>query len=282
MKTNGNDEIRVVIYGCRGSIPVNGADFDQFGGSTTCILITSDDAVNIGIIDAGTGIRNLGRKIMKDETLREKPIFIAFTHFHWDHIQGLPFFEPAYVKGKKISLLALGRERPIDDLERVFSVPMQREYFPVQLSDMGANFEFVLPDENIRLFPTTVVTAHKHQHPGSAYSYRFVRGEKSIVVCTDIEHGANLDPAIVDFCRGADLLLHDAQYTPKELANHRGWGHSSYEQAIECARLAGVKKLVLTHHDPNHNDAFLGKVEERCQELLPNCVLARENMTVVV
>ena len=78
------------------------------------------------------------------------------------------------------------------------------------------------------------------------------------------------------------VLLHDAQYTPKELANHRGWGHSSYEQAIECARLVGVKKLVLTHHDPNHNDAFLGKVEERCQELLPNCVLARENMTVVV
>jgi phosphoribosyl 1,2-cyclic phosphodiesterase len=271
-----------VIYGCRGSIPVNGADFDQFGGSTSCILITSDDATTIGIIDAGTGIRNLGRKIMKDETLREKPIFIAFTHFHWDHIQGLPFFEPAYVKGKKISLLALGRERPIDDLERVFSVPMQREYFPVQLSDMGADFEFLLPDENIRLFPTTVVTAQKHQHPGSAYSYRFVRGKKSIVVCTDIEHGANLDPAIVDFCRGADLLLHDAQYTPEELANHRGWGHSSYEQAIECARLAGVKKLVLTHHDPNHNDAFLGKVEERCQELLPNCVLARENMTVVV
>src|SRR6476660_4499794 len=164
-----NEEIRVVIYGCRGSIPVNGPEFDKFGGSTSCLLITSEDSINVGIIDAGTGIRRLGQEIMKDAALREKPIVIAFTHFHWDHIQGLPFFEPAYVKGKKISLLALGRERPIDDLERVFSVPMQREYFPVQLSDMGANFEFLLPNENIRLFPTTVVTAHKHQHPGTAY-----------------------------------------------------------------------------------------------------------------
>ena len=280
--TLGNDEIRVVIYGCRGSIPVNGADFDQFGGSTSCILITSDDATTIGIIDAGTGIRRLGKEIMEDEILREKPIFIAFTHFHWDHIQGLPFFEPAYIKGKKISLLALGRERPIDDLERVFAVPMQREYFPVQLADMGADFEFLLPEEDIYFFPKSIVSAYKHQHPGSAYTYRFVRGDKSIVVCTDIEHGENLDPDLVDFCRGADLLLHDAQYTPKELANRRGWGHSSDEQAIECARLAGVKKLVLTHHDPDHNDAFLGRIEERCQELLPNCVLARENMRIVV
>ena len=227
-------------------------------------------------------LRRLGREIMKDAVLREKPIFIAFTHFHWDHIQGLPLFEPAYVKGKKISLLALGRERPIDDLERVFSVPMQREYFPVQLADMGADFEFLLPERDIYFFPHSIISAKKHEHPGSAYSYRFVRGEKSIVICIDVEHGKDLDPSVVDFCRGADLLIHDAQYTPKELANRRGWGHSSYEQAIECARLAKVKKLVLTHHDPDHNDAFLSEVEQRCQELLPNCVLARENMSFVI
>ena len=281
-ESDGNDEIRVVIYGCRGSIPVSGPEYDQFGGSTSCVLITSDDAINIGIIDAGTGIRRLGQEIMKDEILREKPIVIAFTHFHWDHIQGLPFFEPAYVKGKKISLLALGRERPISDLERVFSMPMQHEYFPVQLCDMGADFEFLLPDATIHPFPKAIVTAQKHRHPGSAYSYRVARGRKSIVVCTDIEHGETLDPATVEFCRGADLLLHDAQFTPEELVSHRGWGHSSYEQAVECARLAGVKKLVLTHHDPNHDDALLAEIEKRCQELFPNCTLAREHMTVVV
>ena len=102
------------------------------------------------------------------------------------------------------------------------------------------------------------------------------------MICIDVEHGKELDSSVVDFCRGADLLIHDAQYTPKELANRRGWGHSQHEQAIECARLAKVKKLVLTHHDPDHNDAFLSEVEQRCQELLPNCVLARENMSFVI
>jgi phosphoribosyl 1,2-cyclic phosphodiesterase len=276
------EEIKVVIYGCRGSIPVSGSEFDKYGGSTSCILITSNNAANIGIIDAGTGIRHLGRHIMDDATLREKPIVIAFTHFHWDHIQGIPFFEPAYIKGRKISMLALGRDRPIDDLERVFSVPMQREYFPVQLCDMGANFEFLMPGEDTRFFPRAVVTARRHQHPGSAYSYRISGAGKSIVFCTDIEHGTDLDLEIVEFCRGADLLLHDAQYTPEELEDHRGWGHSSYIQAIECARLAGVKKLVLTHHDPNHNDAFLAEIERHSQQLFPNSVLARENMTLVV
>jgi phosphoribosyl 1,2-cyclic phosphodiesterase len=281
-RSNVGNEIKVVIYGCRGSIPVNGSEFDEFGGSTSCILITSDDAVNISILDAGTGIRHLGQHIMQDEVLRNKPIFIAFTHFHWDHIQGLPFFAPAYVKGRKIAMLALGRDRPIDDLERVFSVPMQREYFPVQLSDMGANFEFLMPDADILFLPKAVVTARKHPHPGSAYSYRVSRNGKSIVFCTDIEHGTDLDLDIVEFCRGADLLLHDAQYTPEELVSRRGWGHSSYVQAVECARLARVKKLVLTHHDPDHNDAFLRDIEKHCQQLFPNCVLARENMTFVV
>ncbi|MGA9578234.1 MAG: MBL fold metallo-hydrolase, partial [Terrimicrobiaceae bacterium] len=170
----------------------------------------------------------------------------------------------------------------IDDLQRVFSVPMQREYFPVQLCDMGADFEFLLPDENVRLFPRAILTAQKHKHPGSAYSYRLVSGKKTIVVCTDIEYDGEPDSATVDFCHGADLLLHDAQFTPAELAKHQGWGHSSYEQAIECARLAGVKRLILTHHDPNHNDAFLADIEKHCQGLFPNCVLARENMTVVL
>jgi phosphoribosyl 1,2-cyclic phosphodiesterase len=281
-RPHGSSDIKVTIYGCRGSVPVSGREFDKYGGSTSCALVTSDDAANIGIIDAGTGIRHLGRYLMEDPILREKPIVIAFTHFHWDHIQGLPFFAPAYVKGRKISLLALGRDRPIDDLERVFSVPMQREYFPVQLSDMGANFEFIMPDEDVRFFPHALVVARKHRHPGSAYSYRLSRGAKSIVFCTDIEHGSDLDPEIVDFCRGADLLLHDAQYTPDELAHHRGWGHSSYLQAIECARHAGVKRLVLTHHDPDHDDSFLDKIERHAQQLFPHSVLARENMTLVV
>jgi phosphoribosyl 1,2-cyclic phosphodiesterase len=275
-------EIEVTFYGCRGSVPVCASGYHEFGGNTTCVMLSAEDSDGVGILDAGTGIRGLGQRIMADERLREKPITSAFTHFHWDHIQGLPFFEPAYVAGKKIALLALGRERPIDDLERVFARPMQQEYFPLQLAQMGAEFEFLLPQDDTHVFPRSVVTARRHAHPGSAYTYRVVKGKKSVVFCTDIEHGDSIDSGIVALSRGADLLIHDAQYTPEELKGRRGWGHSSYEQAIQCARLAGVKQLVLTHHDPDHDDAFLREIERKSQELFPNCTLAREGMVIRV
>jgi phosphoribosyl 1,2-cyclic phosphodiesterase len=278
----GELKIRIVIYGCRGSIPVNGQNFQKFGGSTTCILITSDIAKSIGIIDAGTGIRTLGQEIMLDPSMREKPIVIGFTHFHWDHIQGLPFFAPAYVKGKKIALLALGRERPIDDLERVFSVQMQREYFPVQLADMGADFEFLMPNEDTHLLPLSVVTARKHQHPGSAYAYRICAREKTIVVCTDIEYGDEIDQGNIEFCKGADLLIHDAQFTPREYEQRRGWGHATYVQAIECAKRAEVKRLILTHHDPDHDDTMLETIEREAKALFPNCEMARDGLEILV
>ena len=271
-----------MIFGCRGSIPVNGRNFEKFGGSTTCLLITSDIAKNIGIIDAGTGIRMLGQQIMADPLMRDKPIVIGFTHFHWDHIQGLPFFEPAYVKGKKISMLALGRERPIDDLERVFSVQMQQEYFPVQLADMGADFEFLLPNEDTHFLPLSVVTARRHQHPGTAYAYRISHNGKSMVMCTDIEYGDEIDPGNVEFCKGADLLIHDAQFTPGEYEQRRGWGHATYIQAIECAKRAEVKRLIFTHHDPDHDDATLETIERHAQELFPNCEMARDGMEIFV
>ena len=159
-------EIEVTVYGCRGSVPVCEHGFEEFGGNTTCFLLHSSDSENVGIIDAGTGIRRLGRDLMADEALREKPIVIAFTHFHWDHIQGLPFFEPAYVKEQKISLLALGRKRPVDDLERVFAVPMQSEYFPLELGQMGAEFEYLLPQDDTTIFPKSVVTRAQAPSPG--------------------------------------------------------------------------------------------------------------------
>jgi ribonuclease BN (tRNA processing enzyme) len=105
---------------------------------------------------------------------------------------------------------------------------------------------------------------------------------KSVVICTDIEHGDAVLPEIVDFCKGADLLVHEAQYTSEELANHRGWGHSSYDQAIEVAERAGIKKLVITHHDPEHDDEFLLGVEKECQLRFADCILARENMEIEI
>ena len=278
--------MKLKFYGTRGSIPICDAGFQQFGGNTTCLQITFTDTNRIVIIDAGTGLRNLGRDL-RAIGHKQAHIVIAFTHFHWDHIQGFPFFAPAYDPGQKITLLTLGREEAVGHLREVFEVQMQAEYFPVQLDRMGANFEFLQIAEASKHFTgindvETVVTAQKHNHPGGAYSFRIERNGKVLVVCTDVEHGEQIDPRLVELARGADLLVHDAQYTAEELQQRRGWGHSSFDQAMQVAEMAGVKQLALTHHDPEHDDEFLLRIEKLCQERFPNTVLAREGMEIPI
>jgi ribonuclease BN (tRNA processing enzyme) len=164
---------------------------------------------------------------------------------------------------------------------------MQAEYFPVQLDHMGANFEFLQIADASKHFTginnvETVMTAQRHNHPGGAYSFRIERNRKVLVVCTDVEHGEQIDPRLVELARGADLLVHDAQYTAEELKNRRGWGHSSFDQAMQLAEMAGAKRLALTHHDPEHDDEFLERIEKLCQERFPNAVLAREGMEISI
>ena len=278
--------MKLKFYGTRGSIPVCDPGFQQFGGNTTCLQITFTDTNRIVIIDAGTGLRNLGRDLRAIGHKQEQ-IVIALSHFHWDHIQGFPFFAPAYDSKQKITLLTLGRDRTTTDLRQIFEVQMQAEYFPVQLDQMGAVFEFLQIADASQHFTAingveTVVTAQRHNHPGGAYSFRIERNGKVLVVCTDVEHGEQIDPRLVELARGADLLVHDAQYTAEELQKRRGWGHSSFDQAMQLAEMAGVKRLALTHHDPEHDDEFLLRIEKLCQERCPNAVLAREGMEIAI
>jgi len=278
--------MKLKFYGTRGSIPICETGFQQFGGNTTCLQITFTDTNRIAIIDAGTGLRNLGRDLVAIGRKQEQ-IVIAFTHFHWDHIQGFPFFAPAYDPGQKITLLTLGRDQPVGQMREIFEVQMQAEYFPVQLDCMGADFEFLQIADASRHFTgmnnvETVVTAQKHSHPGGAYSFRIERNGRVLAVCMDVEHGEQIDPRLVELARGADLLVHDAQFTAEELQKRRGWGHSSFDQAMQLAETSGVKRLALTHHDPEHDDEFLLRIEKLCQERFPNTVLAREGMELPV
>ena len=277
--------IRVKFYGTRGSTPICGPTYYQFGGNTTCIQMTDMELNRTAIIDAGTGIRALGKDILADEANRDN-IIIVFTHFHWDHIQGFPFFAPAYDNTRKIYMLVLGKGRKMRNLRDIFAMQMQHVYFPVQLGSMGADFEFLQVDKTNETFEIAgdeiSITANRHQHPGGAYGYRFERKGKSIVVCTDIEHGDEVDTNVVALARNADLLIHDAQYTTEEYETKRGWGHSTYDQAIQVAEMAGAKQLVLTHHDPEHDDDFLIAMEKTCRDSFSNCVFAREGMEIIV
>ncbi len=235
----------------------------------------------MAIMDAGSGIRKLGKEIKQHSNLN-KDLYLIFTHFHWDHIQGFPFFNPAYIPGYKINILAMGKDRPFKDLKELFSMQMQEAYFPVSLEEMGSRIEFIMPGKEVELFWNTLVTFQKHDHPGIAYSYRIDWMGKSFVFATDIEHKDHINQDIVRLSRGVDLLIHDGQYTEEELKHRKGWGHSSYDQAIEVARQAACQQLVITHHDPDHNDEFLSKMEKYCQEQLPNCQLAREGLEIVL
>jgi phosphoribosyl 1,2-cyclic phosphodiesterase len=271
--------MKVTFYGTRGSIPVCETAFQEFGGNTTCVLLTGDDG-RIAILDAGSGIRNLGRDLIASGHRQDSTIFLALSHFHWDHIQGFPFFAPAYDSARHFTISAFGRGTRPNDLASIFSGQMQREYFPVALDQMGAAFAFHEPEGAEFTEGQTRVTSYRHNHPGGAFTYRLERHGKVIAYCTDVEHGDGIDPNIVAMARGADLLIHDAQYTPEELPHRRGWGHSSWEQAVAVAERAGAKRLALTHHDPDHDDAFLRGVEEKCRRRFPAAVLARERMEI--
>jgi phosphoribosyl 1,2-cyclic phosphodiesterase len=274
--------MKIKFYGVRGSLPVCGSEFQRYGGNTTCLRILREDINRIAIIDAGTGIRNLGKQII-NTGLQQKVINILFSHFHWDHMQGFPFFAPAYNKDQIIGILVMGKERKIKNLKEIFSLQMQNEYFPVELDTMGAKFEFLTYGDKETFYGATVTaTPQYHKFLGGSYGFRIEDHAVSLVVCTDVEHINGIDENIVKLAKDADLLIHDGQYTREEYKRYKGWGHSTWEQAVEVAIRANAKKLIITHHDPDHTDDFLDALEKECKEIFPHSIFAKEGMEVVV
>ena len=270
--------MKIKFYGTRGSIPVTEPEYQVFGGNTSCVAVGYDGG--IGIFDAGTGIRNLGKDLFEREKEKYENIFLAFSHFHWDHIQGFPFFLPAYDSERQLTITAIGITRDFFDLKSILENQMREEFFPVPLGSMGAKLKYVQDESELKIDEGVKIISTNHYHPGGASSYRVEAEGKSVVYTTDVEHGDSIDNRVVEIAQNADILIHEAQYTPEELKNKKGWGHSSWEQAIKVAKLANVKQLILTHHDPEHNDEFLAKVERECQDHFPNVMLAKDNMEI--
>ena len=265
---------KVKFYGTRGSIPVCDTNYQEFGGNTSCISILREEDNRISIIDAGTGIRNLGKEMIQSEN-NQKIITIGFTHFHWDHIQGFPFFLPAYNPNTRLNILSVGKTDE-SELRNILESQMHSEFFPIPLSKMGGKFSFTnLGDEEVDVNGVKVRSIEQ-SHPGISYGLRIELNGTVLVICTDLEHSPTISKEIVEFCTDADLLIHEAQYTDEELKTKVGWGHSSYSQAIEVAESANAKMVVMTHHEPDHDDDFLKQQEKKCKDRLKNCALARE------
>lgn len=287
-------EISVRCWGVRGSIPTASRDTIGYGGNTPCVELRVSGVEDIFIWDGGTGLRELGRALRRmDGQVRG---FLCFSHFHWDHIQGLPFFEPAYVAGNAFTLV--GPAQPTADLVQILSGQMASVYFPVGLDQLGARLTFQEIGEGRLMLGGVEFDTMSSLHPGRALIYRLSHGGKRIVYATDNELPLGWKAAgessayeverFLRFFEGADVLIHDAQYTPEELERRRGWGHSAWSDALDIAVASGAKHLVLFHHDPDHGDGILDEIQASVDRRAAamgatlRCTLAREGDRFVI
>jgi phosphoribosyl 1,2-cyclic phosphodiesterase len=260
--------MKVKFWGTRGSIPVPGKDTTTYGGNTTCLEITLESGRKI-IIDAGTGIRLLGQYLLAEAGKID--IHLLITHIHWDHVQGFPFFDPVYDPESKIKID--GFPNCMKGLSVPFDSKMGDGFFPLQFDDLKAEMRYL---DTLNHGPLkvddVVIDSIPLQHPQGGFGFRFRERKKTLVFITDNElteeAWAGRHPEdYVQFCRDADILIHDAQYTPEELEKRKGWGHSDYISTLDLALKANVKKLILFHHDPSRKDPEVASIKAHSEEL---------------
>ena len=275
----------IKFWGTRGSIATPGPDTVKYGGNTSCVEVRCGD--ELVIIDAGTGIRNLGAELLKEKQVKAS---ILFSHVHWDHIQGIPFFRPAYVPGNEFKLY--GNKNWNTKLEYALECQMQSPNFPVtfdELNEVGAHMEYI--DINTGAVfqvgdkDSVTIRSIELRHPDKVFGFRIEYDGKSLVYATDTENLPEPDERLVELASGADLLIHDAQYTNDEYYGVDGdskesWGHSTPEAAAAAALAANVRKLVLIHHDPYHADAQVHQILQTASAIFPNTIAAWEGMIV--
>jgi len=257
--------MEIKCWGSRGSIPVSGKNYIKYGGDTTCVEIRtqSDDII---ILDAGTGIRRLGNQLLKEGRFS---YHFIFTHAHWDHVMGFPFFKPVFHENASFFMHKCPFQSKF--VETVLSNVMTAPFFPVKYSELKANLvhENACP-ETFEIGSVTI-TPVPISHPNCGSGYKFVENGKSFVFLTDnelgfIHNGGMSVKQYIEFSAGADLLIHDAEYTPDEYKTTKTWGHSTYTEALDLAIKAGVKKLGLFHINQDRTDDQVDQIVEKCKQ----------------
>ena len=298
--------IKIKFWGVRGSIPTPGPQTIRYGGNTSCVEIQFPGQSRF-IVDAGSGIRELGKNLM--ETAEACKAYIFLSHFHWDHIQGLPFFKPAFVPDNH--LIIFGCDEPDVELNQIIKMQMNPIYFPVAVDDMRAQIDFrpIQAESTITVEEVQVRTKFLN-HPGYTLGYRFEFQDKAVVYISDNEPFVLPHPntreqdtledrfesfvdnkeevELVSFIHGADVLIHDAQYFPEEYQQKISWGHSPYTYTVDLAVRGEVKQLVLFHHDPDHDDATVDRIAELSRRRLNQksypipCKAAQEGDVIII
>jgi len=275
------------IWGARGSTSVSGAEYAEYGGDTTCleVIARSGDTV---IIDAGTGIRRMGNEAHRRGGT---DFHILFTHGHWDHLFGFPYFKPLYNPSTRLWLYGYrGKQGAVRSLvSKLLSPP----HFPVDYENITARMEYQNGEGPEYHIGTLTIRSVPISHPGGGLGYRLSEGDKSVVFLTDNELGYEHPGRVsydeyLEFCRGADLLIHDAEFVPDEYERVRSWGHSTYAEAVELAVRAGVKSLCLWHHNHDRYDIGVELIERESRNLAMrrgarvDCFAARQDMEIVL
>lgn len=296
MTLSNQDKTLVTFWGTRGSISTPGRTTEKYGGNTPCVTVRHQDTIII--LDAGTGIRNLGLDLSDEFEEKGHPmtLHLFLSHTHWDHIQGLPFFQPAY--NRKTRLTIYGSPNKERFLASILKGQMDFEYFPVAMSAFAADISIQeISEEVIHLGPVVIDWEEQVLHPGGSVRYRLSINGKKIVYATDVEldtifqdregdeENETLARNYLDFIQNADLLIADGQYTGEEYTGKVGWGHSSVPKTLEIAARSRVKQLAIFHHDPQHSDKFLDElwVRNRCnREFDMDIFWAREGLTLAI
>ncbi|HVZ78360.1 MAG TPA: MBL fold metallo-hydrolase [Gemmatimonadaceae bacterium] len=288
--------LRLQFWGTRGSIPSPGAATVRYGGNTPCVEVRTSGGWLI-ILDAGTGIRELGRSLIARANGAPIAGDIFLTHAHWDHIQGIPFFGPIFQRGNHFTIW--GSKALETSIDRVVRDQMSPVVFPVTFEELDARIDFSEISTGTQQRHGYEVSAYPVRHPGGALGYRFTEakpGARSLVYVSDNELGAGgkydtpdgWRAGLVEFARGARVLVHDTTYTAEEYDHHRGWGHSTYDDAVALALEAGVEQLVLFHHKPERSDDEVDQRVAHCRALVQErggalaVVAAAEGMTLTV
>lgn len=269
----------ITFWGVRGTVPCPLPSHMDYGGNTSCVEVRAGG--HRIVIDAGTGIRSLGKRLLKDGVGEAT---LLMSHTHLDHISGFPFFAPAYAKDFRLRILS-GRRPGAPGIEAVMARQMERPLFPVPLRTMGADLSFdeVDPGDIFTVADDVRVRTAPLNHPDGATGYRIEHGGHAVVYVTDTEHvPGQSDHNVQDLIAGADLVLYDSTYTDAEWRHRIGWGHSTWNEGVRLARAAGVKRLALFHHDPDHDDAAMAAIEREAQAEFPDAFAAREGTTVTL
>lgn len=290
------EKITITFWGTRGSIPTPGPHTVKYGGNTSCVEVRlgSDDII---IFDAGSGIRELGDHLVKANKRVKGHIFL--THFHWDHIQGLPFFAPAF--SAENQFMIYGYENKEVKIGKLLADQMESIYFPVPLRRFGARIQFHPLDEGMYRFEAFDLRTIYLNHPSNTLGYLVTHRNKTIGYLTDNEFISNITAKpprgrtsaadefnlkIIDAVRCADLIIIDAQYTKKEYQQKRGWGHSHYEHVLDVMTASDIKRLALFHHDPSHSDRDIDDIVRHSRQIIKErgrrieCFGAQEGLQV--